>query len=276
MTNELTVRNDVVQSLDDIQRIAKIFLYSGYFAVQGKSEQVGIAEIAVKIMAGREAGFAPYASAKGIHIIKGNPTFGGNLLAAAVKGSKKYDYRILQNDDTAVAIEFFERVAGKRESLGKSTFTAADAKKAGTQNMDKYPRNMLFNRAISNGVKWYCPDVLEGVTAYTPDEMGAEIDDNGDYIEVTAQVVDAGTGEVEQQPADRATFGHMHALGRELFGDDWRNGAGRDFVKQVTGKETTRGILQDEAEAVIEALEEYRDATPTVTVTVSDAEPLEY
>jgi hypothetical protein len=48
-----------------------------------------------------------------------------------------------------------------------------DAKKAGTKNLDKYPKNMLFARAISNGVKWYTPDVFAG-PVYVPEEMGAE------------------------------------------------------------------------------------------------------
>ena len=39
-------------------------------------------------------------------------------------------------------------------------------------NWRKYPKNMLFARAISNGVKWHCPDVMNGQPVYTPDEMG--------------------------------------------------------------------------------------------------------
>ena len=47
----------------------------------------------------------------------------------------------------------------------------ADAKAAQTKNMDKYPQNMLFARAMSNGVKWYTPDIFAG-PVYTPEEMG--------------------------------------------------------------------------------------------------------
>src|SRR5574339_232881 len=53
--------------------------------------------------------------------------------------------------------------------IGNYTFTIEDAKKAGTKNLDKFPRNMLFARAISNGVKWFCPDVFAG-PVYTPEE----------------------------------------------------------------------------------------------------------
>jgi hypothetical protein len=30
---------------------------------------------------------------------------------------------------------------------------------------------MLYARALSNGAKWYCPDVFGG-PIYTPDELG--------------------------------------------------------------------------------------------------------
>jgi hypothetical protein len=51
-----------------------------------------------------------------------------------------------------------------------------DAKKAGTKNLDKFPKNMLFARAISNGVKWYTPDVFSG-PVYVPEEMQTVTED---------------------------------------------------------------------------------------------------
>jgi hypothetical protein len=59
---------------------------------------------------------------------------------------------------------------------------------------------MLFARAMSNGVRWFCPDVFSGNTVYTPDELGAETDDNG------VIVVDGSTGEIieEHKPSPKA------------------------------------------------------------------------
>jgi len=62
----------------------------------------------------------------------------------------------------------------------------ADAKAAGLDQKDnwkKYKRNMLFARALSNGQKWYAPDVFNGATVYTPDELGADVDGDGNVIE---------------------------------------------------------------------------------------------
>jgi hypothetical protein len=149
---------------------------------------------AVKVLAGREIGFGPFAAVNGIHIIKGKPSISANIMAAAVKSHPSYDYRVRSMTDKEVTIEFFEVVDGKRESVGKSEFTAADAAKAGTQNMGKFPRNMLFARAMSNGVRWYCPDVFSGNSVYTPEELGARTDDDG-YI-----IVDRASGEIIESP----------------------------------------------------------------------------
>lgn len=64
-----------------------------------------------------------------------------------------------------------------------SKITEAEAKAAGTKNLDKFPRNMLFARAMSNGTKWYTPDVFNGNLVYTPDEMGAKVNIDGEFIE---------------------------------------------------------------------------------------------
>lgn len=180
---ELSVRNTgLIQSVDDLSRIGKMMAVSGYF-----QDARDAAQAAVKVQAGMEMGFGPFASMTGVHIIKGRPSVGANLMAAAVKAHPKYDYRTREMSATVCRIEFFEIMAGgKRDSLGISEFTAADAKAAGTQNMDKFPRNMLFARAMSNGVKWFCPDVFSGATVYTPEELGAEVDEDGNMITVEA------------------------------------------------------------------------------------------
>ena len=264
--NEIIKRSDIVDNLDDLQRVAKLLAASGYFEAKGSTEQA-IAQLATKVLAGREMGFSPFASVNGIHVIQGKPTVSAQLMAAAVKGSAKYDYRIREMTELVCKIEFFERVGGKLESLGVSTFTAADAKLAGTQNMAKYARNMLFARAMSNGVRWYCPDVFaSGV--YTPEEMGATVDGEGEIIESSSRVVNGETGEItrtpEPEPLDLTktpAFKKMHALGRERMGDAWRSGEGRDFLKNITGKESTKELTPQEIANVIDALESF-DAAP--------------
>lgn len=187
-------------NMDELKRLGMMLALSGYFD-QHNDQGVATAQMCVKVLAGREIGFGPFAAVNGIHIIKGKPSISANIMAAAVKSHPGYDYRVRVMTDKEVAIDFFEIVDGKREKIGTSEFNAADAAKAGTQNMGKFPRNMLFARAMSNGVRWYCPDVFSGNSVYTPEELGARTDDEG-YI-----IVDRQSGEVVESPRLPATNG---------------------------------------------------------------------
>ena len=193
MANEMVLASDV--NVDELKRIGTMLALSGYFET-AQARDIAVAQMCVKVMAGRELGFGPFASVNGIHVIKGKPAVSANLMAAAVKSNPRYDYRVRQHDNEGVKIEFFEIVDGKRESLGVSEFTRADAKAAGTQNMDKFGRNMMFARAMSNGVKWFCPDVFNGAAVYVPEELGADVDGDGNVIDVDYRSVDKATGEV--------------------------------------------------------------------------------
>lgn len=159
MSNQL-IRTEQLP-LGELMNMAKMFAESGMFP-----DIKSAAQAVVKMQAGQEFGIAPFQSMNGIHIIQGKATVGAGLMAARVKGSGKYDYKVVQQDDKACIIDFYQ---GK-EKIGTSTFTIDDAKKAGTKNIDKFPRNMLFARAVSNGVKWFTPDVFNG-PVYVPEEM---------------------------------------------------------------------------------------------------------
>ncbi len=189
--------NGSFADLDDVQRAAKMMLASGYFEAQ-RDPAVGVAQLAVKILAGREMGYGPFASVQGIHVIQGKPALSANLMAAAVKANPRYDYRVRKMEASECSLEFFQLYDGKRESLGVSTFTLADATKAGVKNLDKFPRNMLFARAMSNGVRWFCPDVFSGNTVYVPEELGATVDGE------TGEIIDA---EPQRQPQAVQTQG---------------------------------------------------------------------
>lgn len=174
---EIQKSPNVLQSFDDVERAAKAMSASGFFP-----DSKEFAKAVVKVLAGRELGFGAFASMSGVAVIQGKPVVGANLTAAAIKQTGKYNYRVIEHTDQKCEIQFFE--AG--QPVGKSTFTMEDAKSAGLTNKDnwkKYPRNMLFARAISNGQKWYAPDVYNGVTVYTPDELGASVDEDGNIIE---------------------------------------------------------------------------------------------
>lgn len=195
----------IIRNLDDIARVSKLLAESGFF-----SDAKSVAQCGVKVLAGYEMGFKAFQSMTGIHIINGKPSVGAGLMAARIRSSGRYDYEVLEQSDTVCKIAVFE-VALKSDifqikrqfakgsldkeryqssvemlSLGVSTFTYDDAKKQGTKNLDKFPKNMLFARCISNAVKFYCPDVFD-CSVYVPEELGADVDAQGEIVVQTIE-----------------------------------------------------------------------------------------
>ena len=168
--------NLIKHTATEIMSIGKAFAESGMFP-----DIKSAAQAIVKIQAGAELGIAPFAAMSGIHIISGKPTIGAGVMAAMVKASGKYNYRVTEQTDKVCSIIFYEGA----EIIGTSTFTIEDAKKAGTKNTEKFPRNMLFARAMSNGVKWYTPDVFAG-PVYVPEEMES-VGINGSIYDIAAE-----------------------------------------------------------------------------------------
>ena len=160
-----------VQSVDDLARLARVFAASGLFGRAG-NQDTQIAECAIRLMAGMEAGFSPFASATGVHIINGRPAFSANLLAQAVRRHPDYDYRVLEKTAQLCRIRFLSR----GETLGEELFTIDMAERAGllkNPTWRSYPEAMLFSRALTAGMRTHCPDALGGSPAYTPEELGA-------------------------------------------------------------------------------------------------------
>jgi hypothetical protein len=159
-----------VQSVDDLARLARVFAASGLFGRAGNQE-TQVAECAIRLMAGMEAGFSPFASATGVHIINGRPAFSSNLLAQAVRRHPDYDYRVIEKSATVCRIRFLSH----GEVLGEETFTIEMAERAGLMKNPtwrSYPEAMLFSRALTAGMRTHCPDALGGHSAYTPEELG--------------------------------------------------------------------------------------------------------
>jgi hypothetical protein len=170
----------IVQQLpiSELMNLAKAFAESGMFA-----DTKSAAQAIVKIQAGQEIGIPPFAAMTGIHIIQGKPTIGAGLIASRLKGSGKYDYRVVEASEKVCSIDFYQG----NTKIGNSTFTIEDARKALTKNIDKFPKNMLFARAISNGVKWYCPDIFSG-PVYVPEEMQVVTTEEATHIEVDTTI----------------------------------------------------------------------------------------
>ena len=165
---EVGSRGIVLHSFDDLKRFCSASAASGYF-----KDAQDVAKAIVKVQAGMELGVPPIASMAGIHIVEGKPTLSSGLIASRIKASGKYRFVVKKHTETECELEFKEKLDGTWESVGVSSFTMSDASKAGISsraNWKRYPKNMLFARAISNGARWYCADIFTGAI-YTTEEI---------------------------------------------------------------------------------------------------------
>lgn len=175
--------------IDEGMRLGEIFSSAGVFP-DIKSASQGY----VKILAGRELGLSPMQSINSFYFVGGKMGITANTMAGLVKKSEKYDYIIEKHDDTECTIAFYSR---EDDVIGRSTFTIKDAAKAGIVNginWKNYPRNMLFSRALMNGVRWFCPDVMNAFTV-SVEELG----DLTPNITSSKTVTIDSDGEVKQE-----------------------------------------------------------------------------
>ena len=180
MTNALTIYNQ----FDQLQKAATALQQSGYF-----KDVTSQAQAIVKVMAGAELGLPPFASMAGIHIIQGKPALGANVVATLVKNDPRYNYRVQTCTNTACEITWYED--GKIS--GNSSFTIEEAKAAGLtgkDNWNKFPSDMLFARAITRGARRFAPGIFGGSPVYTPEELGADTDEDG-HVMIDLQAKDA-------------------------------------------------------------------------------------
>jgi len=164
------------QEIDTAVRIAQNLAASGMFKDARQAEQAF-----AKIMLGRDLGLSPTMAMTSIHVVEGKPEMSANLQAQLVKTyvgpeGERYDYLVLEHTGEVCVLEFRRReTCGEWKVLATERFTIADAKAAGLVRPNspwtKYPRNMLWARAMSNGVNFHCPEVMGGLRVFHEGEL---------------------------------------------------------------------------------------------------------
>lgn len=153
----------------DLRTLGAVLHKSGYF-----KDIASEAQAIVKVLYGRSIGVPPIVAMLNIHVVEGKPVLSAELTATLVKESSDYDYQVTELTDDKCSINFLNRKTG--EIIGTSSFSQEDAKKAELQNRgmkmyNKYARNMLFARAMTNGCRWHCPEVTKGFALAGTDDQ---------------------------------------------------------------------------------------------------------
>jgi hypothetical protein len=117
----------------------------------------------------------------GVHVIEGKPSASSALISALVR---RAGHKLRVKGDAVRAVAQVIR-ADDPEYAFEVAFTLDDAERAGLLGKKvwkQYPASMLKARAISAVARDACEEALFGIH-YTPEELGAEVDGDGEPIE---------------------------------------------------------------------------------------------
>ena len=167
-------------ALGDLWRVCQRVIGTGFLPDSIRSPEQAFA-IALK---GRELGIPPMMAFAGLYIIKGKVELTASMMSAMLRrgGVRIEEVQV----DATMAHLRFDRDGEKSEVC----FTMEDAKRANlvNQTWSKYPRQMLYARALSEGSRRIGPDLVSG--AYVSGEISAEVGGNGSGIKVEAEFIE--------------------------------------------------------------------------------------
>ncbi len=187
------------------------------------------AEAAAAIMlTGRELGIPPMRAFSKISVINGKPAMGAELMLSRVL--ERYpdaDWVPIRRDVEGAIVKARRKLT---DAYTEFSFLLEDAKRAGVMSKDswqKYPRNMYYWRAVSDMVRALWPECL-GPASHTPEELGAEVDEEGDVVDTTARQIEpppppppapTGPKEVTKPAPNVPTYDHGNIKWQEKLAE---------------------------------------------------------
>lgn len=244
---------------EDLRKEVFVYAKSGLLG-DSKDVAKSIYTAAAKIGVGKSIGLNAQAALRGVIFQpNGSPTFTANTMAYLIKTSGKYDYDFeFAHDDkgvlTSCKITFWKKRDSQWLPAGVSEFTKKDAETAGLatkETFKKFPKNMFFCRAMTNGAKWACPDIFGGHTPYTPDEIpGSSTVIDYETLEPVEVIVHT------KKPAAAAKASPLvEQLMRETLTDE-------HVVLTMFNVRSLADLDDDQAAKVVDFLEKKKRATP--------------
>jgi hypothetical protein len=129
---------------------------------------------------GKTLNLTPMASMLGVHVIDGKPSASAGLISGLVR---RAGHRLRVKGDATRATCQIVR-SDDPDYVFETEWTIARAEAAGLLGKDvwkRYPAAMLKARAITECARDACEEVLFGLH-YTPEELGAQVDAEGEVI----------------------------------------------------------------------------------------------
>lgn len=205
-------------SLNDRKQYAQALAAAGSLLPPGLMENGHPSPGKILLVAetGNMLGIHPVAAITGINIIQGKPSVAPALMSALVR-ERGHKLRVkvrgtVGTGDLAVTVTLIRK--DDPEAPFEVKWTIEDAIDAGlvkaytldpktnkwainaTGSWKTYPRQMLLHRATAEVCRQGANEVVMGV--YTPEELGAQVNSEGELVDVTATAVDRTPGRYEQ------------------------------------------------------------------------------
>lgn len=241
-----------VRNIDDVERLARIAITSGYTACR-KPE-----EAAMLILTGVELGLSPMLALRGIYVVSGKPVLSADLMVAVVRRSGQCEsWRVVESTTDRCTITTRRR--GEAHDATR-TWTMVDAKRAGVTGKSvwtQYPAAMLRHRCAADLAREVYPDVLMGL--YDPEEMGAEpeVEAERPAVVAVAEPVQLAALGIEAQaprrePLSEAVRDRAEAIaGTDPSAGEWRQAvetAERDLVAEIRESASVRHTVRELAD----------------------------
>jgi hypothetical protein len=178
-------------------------------------------------------GLHPMVAITGVHVIEGRPSASSALISALVR---RAGHKLRVKGDASRAVAQIVR-ADDPSFTFEVAFALDDAERAGLLKKavwKNYPASMLKARAISAVARDACEEALFGIH-YTPEELGAEVDADGEPIEARFERQAPRAEDQWQQaaPAAQQTPPETVAAGVAPAPQESLTPGGRDYLHEA-------------------------------------------
>jgi hypothetical protein len=212
LTDIVLARSNVPTNFDEQMRMAEVLAGSSLLPTHLRHQPANV----LIILQGAQALDVPaFWALQSMHVIEGKLSMAAELMRALVVRAG-HRFKIVERSRTRAVVEIHRN---DRDEPYRFEFTwqdAIDGELAGKKNWKKFPKAMLLARATTGAVRDECADVLFGVV-YSPDELGAVTDDEGNPEYVEGSIVQVPIPEKINEIADQ-----LVAVDLENFAAAWR------------------------------------------------------
>lgn len=252
----------VASQLEHVRTLGETLIRSGLLP-----DSIRKPEAAVAVMIkGQELSIGPMYALSHIAIINGKPALSAELMGALAKRAG-HRIRVIEMTNEVCVVEGIR--ADDPGHKIRVRFDMNDARRAGVAGKGPwktYPADMLRSRAISRLCRSEFQDAIAGAS-YTPEELGAAVDEDGEIVDVSNDVsnepqtypepesqgeVEAVEGETTLSDDHRAVLEEvarhldvLEDLGKEIDRGQALEYAGRSYRHAVVSEQKLRRAVEE-------------------------------